>query len=818
MLSSIKSDIFRIAHLKNGNGNGNGYHTNGNGNGHNGNGNGDNGNDNGDGNGIKANGNGHNGNGTNSKNGDSNNPLFKHRHLSYTNGNGNGCNGNGHNGNGHATNGNGHNGNGYGNGNGHDGNGNGKTPFVSIHIATYNEKNVVNRILEACTSFEYPEYEVIVADDSTDETVEILEKWKPHPRVKVVRRENRTGFKGGALKQAVKHMDPRAEYVMVFDADFIPPPDIIQQMLVQIQFLPNNNGHNGNGYKANGNGHNGNGHNGNGFKHRLLHLKNGNGHNGNGNGYHRNGNGNENGNGNGNGQNGNGNGSALSPEEKTLDLIEAWVKDRETAAVQGYQWHVLNASENWLTRGIRAEYSGNYLVERSFQEKLGGLKMIAGSVFMIKASILKRYGWSPSLTEDWDLTLRLYKDGYDVKFTPYVAAPAECPSTLLRLIRQRMRWAEGHTFAVKKYFWQLLRSPLLNWREKLEFLYYAPYYLQSVFFTVGTVAWLLSEWFKGYLPFWAAVFGWSLVLTNLIALPLTNLSGLFLEYDAKRDGGGILAAVLLSYVLVPFQAIAAIKGLFEDKEGVWFRTFKTGKITEKAIFFRLRKAFKNLGKVPGRKTGGKSTHRATELGVSKKPFGMGLTLSLTLLLLGVFLASNNVHYARALHTPTSITLWPDAACGVDINGDLVTTAPATATCQWRKNKVYKYTSTGTYNLDSTDTGTWTVNVDKITTGSHSVDNFIIAIWDGATETTVGSSGAVTLNAGANTINIAVTISQTYTGVNIRLNVDTAGTDFDVEEGTDASGDTKLVSVPEYSLFLLFLAPFLPVLRKKLRRR
>ncbi len=125
------------------------------------------------------------------------------------------------------------------NGNGHIGYSNGQTilekdlekvelpkqPFVSIHIPFYNEKRVANRILTACTNLDYDNYEVIVVDDSTDETTQILEKWKSHPKVKVFHRTHRTGFKGGALKQALAGMDPKTEFVIVFDADFIPYPE-----------------------------------------------------------------------------------------------------------------------------------------------------------------------------------------------------------------------------------------------------------------------------------------------------------------------------------------------------------------------------------------------------------------------------------------------------------------------------------------------------------------------------------------------------------------------------------------------------------------
>jgi glycosyltransferase involved in cell wall biosynthesis len=58
------------------------------------------------------------------------------------------------------------------------------------------------------------QYEVVVVDDSTDESVEILKRWKRRKRFKVLNRKNRAGFKGGALQEALKLMDARTEYVV----------------------------------------------------------------------------------------------------------------------------------------------------------------------------------------------------------------------------------------------------------------------------------------------------------------------------------------------------------------------------------------------------------------------------------------------------------------------------------------------------------------------------------------------------------------------------------------------------------------------------
>src|SRR5437879_8944224 len=259
----------------------------------------------------------------------------------------------------------------------------------------------------------------------------------------------------------------------------------------------------------------------------------------------------------------------------------------EVAVVQSYQWHVLNKSESWLTEAVRAEYAGSYMVERPFQDAVGSLKMVAGTAYMIRADLLRDVGWGTSITEDWELTLKLYARGYKVAYTPWAETPAECVSTFSRLARQRMRWAEGHTYNVRRHFLSIMLSPFVTFLEKVEFLFDTTYYLQAGLFVVGSLAWLLSEVFlHTHVPGWTATLGWALLFSNILALPLMNLGGLLLEEAPPRDIQGVLGAVVLSFALVPFQGWAALKGLLEKEEGPWFRTPKTGIITDPVTHLR----------------------------------------------------------------------------------------------------------------------------------------------------------------------------------------------------------------------------------------
>jgi cellulose synthase/poly-beta-1,6-N-acetylglucosamine synthase-like glycosyltransferase len=108
----------------------------------------------------------------------------------------------------------------------------GYAPFVTIILPTYNEPKVISRLLKACTNIDYTNYEIIVADDSTDEeTLLNLKKWRNNPKVKIIHRDTRKGFKAGAINNALKYINPLTEYILIFDADYIPPRNIIKRML-----------------------------------------------------------------------------------------------------------------------------------------------------------------------------------------------------------------------------------------------------------------------------------------------------------------------------------------------------------------------------------------------------------------------------------------------------------------------------------------------------------------------------------------------------------------------------------------------------------
>ena len=109
-------------------------------------------------------------------------------------------------------------------------------PFVTIQLPIFNEMYVIERLIDAVAAFEYPKdrYEVQVLDDSTDETIDIVAKKVEAVReqgidIKQVLREDRKGFKAGALQYGMK--SAKGDYIVIFDADFLPSPNFLEKTL-----------------------------------------------------------------------------------------------------------------------------------------------------------------------------------------------------------------------------------------------------------------------------------------------------------------------------------------------------------------------------------------------------------------------------------------------------------------------------------------------------------------------------------------------------------------------------------------------------------
>ncbi len=109
-------------------------------------------------------------------------------------------------------------------------------PRVTIQLPIFNERYVIERLIDEVSHIEYPRdlLQIQVLDDSTDDTAPFAEALVERYCAlglpfEYHHRNNREGFKAGALQEGLK--TATGEFVAIFDADFVPPPDFLTRTI-----------------------------------------------------------------------------------------------------------------------------------------------------------------------------------------------------------------------------------------------------------------------------------------------------------------------------------------------------------------------------------------------------------------------------------------------------------------------------------------------------------------------------------------------------------------------------------------------------------
>lgn len=217
-------------------------------------------------------------------------------------------------------------------------------------------------------------------------------------------------------------------------------------------------------------------------------------------------------------------GDALLDPHAAKWMIRHFLADRTVAAVTGNPR--IRTRSTLLGRIQVGEFSSIVGMIKRAQRSFGRLFTVSGVITAFRKSAVHEVGyWSPNmLTEDIDITWKLQRAGWDIRFEPNALVWILMPETLKGLWKQRLRWAMGGAQVLVKNLDVFLKP-------KLNFLW------PLMFELCLTLVW-------SYLMLIMAV----LWLVHFV-IPLGNLSGIsspFLPY-----GSGILLGLtcLLQFAL-----------------------------------------------------------------------------------------------------------------------------------------------------------------------------------------------------------------------------------------------------------------------------
>ena len=441
-------------------------------------------------------------------------------------------------------------------------------PFISILIASYNENIVIEKLLSSLSklSYNYDKFETIIIDDSDDGTFDILKNWqKAISNLKVIHRQNRDGWKGGALNLGINNLNKNSDIVLIVDADNVLEEDTLEKIAIYFRD----------------------------FEEKELSTY------------------------------------VIQGYPKSTGIYIEKKNSSSSSSIIHYNQNEVNKEKidynnnnynknNWVSKGISFRLYQRNLVEFIAKEKLKLPLQITGSLFAVRTNILKLLRFSEDICEDWDLTLDIYlskvtnnllvsvennftdyknfgKINYDrlnnnsnktknnekiqkiISFKPMLASYSEITNKLSSYFRQRMRVSEGHTREFRKRIKKIIENERITFLSKVELFFvglrYAKY-IPIMFLVIIDVILLIDQGIKSILT--NDLFKISIGIQGLSLIIYIIYNILSLKINYKTIAGDFafkdfIYLLLLNICTMPAFVIGSFLGFIRPK-GNFYRT------------------------------------------------------------------------------------------------------------------------------------------------------------------------------------------------------------------------------------------------------
>ncbi len=181
------------------------------------------------------------------------------------------------------------------------------------------------------------------------------------------------------------------------------------------------------------------------------------------------------------------------PDPSALkDLMAQLLVHHDLGAVLG-KFRTGNRHRNFLTQFINIETLSFQSILQAGRWKFFKVATLPGTNFIVRRALLDRLGsWDEeAITEDSELSIRIYMEGYRIKYIPYAITYEQEPEEWSVWVKQRTRWVRGNNYVVSKFFKEVPQF-------KNKFLALEVFYLLSLYYVflfaivISDVLFLLS--------------------------------------------------------------------------------------------------------------------------------------------------------------------------------------------------------------------------------------------------------------------------------------------------------------------------------------
>lgn len=248
------------------------------------------------------------------------------------------------------------------------------------------------------------------------------------------------------------------------------------------------------------------------------------------------------------------------PEPNALRYLVAELQQNDDYGAVIGKFRTRNKEVNLLTRFINVETLSFQWMAQAGRSQMFKLCTIPGTNYVIRRSIIEEIGgWDDkALAEDTEISFRIYKMGYRIKFQPAAVTWEQEPQTVDVWFRQRTRWVKGNIYVIVKNV-KLLFNPTAK-RIRFDIFYFlSTYFLLLTALVMSDITFVMSV--SGYAQ--VTVPGFSNMLWFL-AVVLYVLS-VFLTITTEKGEmrwSNIFVIIAMYVIYTQMWLIVALKGMY----------------------------------------------------------------------------------------------------------------------------------------------------------------------------------------------------------------------------------------------------------------
>ena len=261
------------------------------------------------------------------------------------------------------------------------------------------------------------------------------------------------------------------------------------------------------------------------------------------------------------------------PDPKALRyLVAQLVTHKELGAVIG-KFRTVNKNATLLTRFINIETLSFQSILQAGRWQMHNIATLPGTNFVIWTDLVHSLsGWDEeALTEDSELSIRIYEKGYKIKFIPYAVTYEQEPQEWKVWLKQRMRWVRGNNYVIKKFFKEIpkFKSKRLAfdilYTLLLYYVFFAAILISDALFIVSGLN-IVSIVLPGpYTLVW--IFAFFLFILEIF---------LAVSFDSEDSLKSIGLIVVMYFTYCQFWIFVVLKAVyverFQKEKGFWDKT------------------------------------------------------------------------------------------------------------------------------------------------------------------------------------------------------------------------------------------------------